>query len=65
MAAKRLYRSRSNRIVSGVLGGLGDYFNVDPTLLRLAWVVVTLFSGFVPGLLAYLVAIVIIPLRAE
>lgn len=62
MAAKRLYRSQSNRVWSGVFGGLGDYFNVDPTLLRLAWVVVTVFSGFVLGILAYLIAIVIIPL---
>lgn len=62
MAVKRLYRSASNRVLAGVFGGLGDYFNVDSTLLRLAWVIITVFSGFVLGLLAYLIAIIIIPL---
>lgn len=62
VAVKRLYRSASNRVLAGVFGGLGDYFNVDSTLLRLAWVIITVFSGFVLGLLAYLIAIIIIPL---
>lgn len=58
---KRLYRSRTNRMVFGILGGLGDYFNVDPTLLRLAWVVIVVLTGFVPGLIIYLLAAIIIP----
>ncbi len=65
MAVKRIYRSRSNRILAGVFGGLGEYYNVDPVLLRLAWVVITVFSGFVLGLVAYLIAIVIMPPRTE
>lgn len=65
MAVKKICRSRSNRILAGVFGGLGEYFNVDPVLLRLVWVVITVFSGFVLGLVAYLIAIVIMPPRTE
>lgn len=57
---KRLYRSRKNRILGGVCGGLGDYFDVDPTLIRLVWVVLTLASLGI-GILAYLIAWFIIP----
>jgi phage shock protein C len=65
MAAKRLFRSRSNQVLAGVLGGLGEYFSVDPTLLRLGWVVITVFSGFILGLLAYVLAILIVPQRID
>jgi phage shock protein C len=61
MTNKRLYRSRSNRVFSGVLGGIGDYFNVDPVPLRLVWLLVVIFTGFVPGLIAYIFAIFIVP----
>ena len=40
---RKLYRSRSNKILCGVLGGLGDYFNVDPTVLRVAYVLLSVF----------------------
>jgi len=56
---RKLYRSSHNRILAGVCGGLGEYFNVDPTLVRLIWVVFTLLYGV--GLLAYLVAWIVIP----
>ena len=65
MTTKRLYRSDKNIIVAGVFGGLGDYANVDPVLLRLFWVLVTVFTGFVPGIVAYLLAIVIVPKKHE
>jgi len=56
---KRLYRSGKEKIIGGVCGGLGDYFAVDPTLIRLLWVVFILAFG--TGLLAYLIAWIIIP----
>ncbi|MCK4588204.1 PspC domain-containing protein [Candidatus Woesebacteria bacterium] len=62
---KNLYRSKKNRILAGIFGGLGEYFDVDPTLLRLAWLLVFVFTGFFPGLLAYLVAIIIVPLKSK
>lgn len=61
MEPKRLYRSAHNRVFAGVLGGIGEYFTIDPVLLRLIWVLVVIFTGFVPGVLAYILAIFIIP----
>lgn len=57
---KRLYRSKTRRMLGGVCGGLGDYLDVDPTIIRLVWVVFTLFTW---GILfiAYTIAWIIIP----
>ena len=59
MEPKRLFRSRNERMLGGVCGGLGKYFNIDPVLVRLIWVVAFFFAGF--GLLAYLLGWIIIP----
>ena len=56
---KRLYRVREGRVVAGVCAGLAAYFSVDPTLVRLAFVLVTLFGGL--GVLFYLFAWIVIP----
>ena len=56
---KRLYRAREGRVVAGVCAGLAAYFGVDPTLVRLAFVLVTLFGGL--GVLFYLFAWIVIP----
>ena len=56
MDTKRLYRSRNNRIICGVCGGIGEYFNVDPTVIRLLLV---LFACTGSGILAYFIAAVI------
>ena len=58
---KRLYRSRSNRRIAGVCGGLADYLDVDPTIVRLVSVLILIFTGFVPLIFAYLIAWIIIP----
>jgi len=55
---KHLYRSRKNRVLAGICGGIGEYFNVDPVVVRLITVVLTIFG--LPGLV-YLIAIFIIP----
>lgn len=57
---KRLYRSRTNRMWAGVAGGLGDYLNVDPTVIRLAFVMLGLLA-FGTGLILYLILWVILP----
>ena len=57
---RRLYCSKRERMMCGVCGGLAEYFNVDPTLIRLLWVAVSL-AACGTGLLAYLIAAVIIP----
>lgn len=56
---KRLYRSRHERMVAGVAGGLGEYFNIDPTLIRLLFVILTFLGG--PGLLAYIIFWIVVP----
>lgn len=62
VAEKRLYRSRTERKIAGVCGGLAKYVNLDPTIVRLAWLVLTLLPPC-PGLLAYLLAWVVVPLE--
>lgn len=57
---KRLYRSGKNRIIAGICGGLGEYFDTDPTIVRLIWAIFTLISLGI-GILAYLIAWLIIP----
>lgn len=60
MEPKRLYRSNTSKMFAGVCGGIAEYFNIDPTLVRLLAVVLT-FGGFGTGLLAYIIAAAIIP----
>ena len=60
MGQKKLYRSMSNRMICGVCGGIGEYFNIDPTLIRLLWVLLSMGSCGT-GLLIYIIAAVIIP----
>lgn len=61
MEGKKLYRSDSDRMLLGVCGGIGDYLNVDATVIRLLWAI---FVCMGPGILAYIVAAIIIPRRA-
>ena len=56
---KRLYKSNKDKMVDGVCGGLAEYFGVDPTLIRLAWVLLCAMGG--SGIVAYIIAAVIIP----
>lgn len=63
MNTKRLYRSRTERMIEGVCGGVAQYLGVDPTLVRLAFVAFSLAYG--SGLLIYLLAAIIIPLEPE
>ena len=64
METKKLYRSSTNKVFAGICGGLGEYSNIDPVLLRLFWLLVVIFSGVVPGVVAYILAIFIIPKKA-
>ena len=61
---RKLYRSRSERMIAGVCGGLGEYFGIDPTLVRLLFVVASLFGGPM-GPLAYLIFMIVVPNEAE
>ena len=59
---KRVYRSKNDRMVAGICGGVGEVYEIDPTLLRLGLVFVGLATGVVPLLVAYLIGAIIIPL---
>ena len=59
---KRLYKSRNNKMICGVCAGIGKYFSIDPTLIRLGFVILTCFGG--SGILAYLASAIIIPKEA-
>ena len=61
---KKLYKSSKNKIFFGVIGGIGECFDVDPVILRLLWVLITFFTGLGAGLMVYLVASLIIPKKA-
>ena len=56
---KRLYKSADNKMLAGVCGGVADYFGIDPTLVRLGWVMFCALGG--SGFLAYIIAAIIIP----
>lgn len=60
---KKLVRSTSDKMVSGVIGGVAHYTGVDSTLLRLTWLLIVAFTGFVPGIVAYIVASLVMPER--
>ena len=60
MAKRKLYRSY-NRIFTGVCGGLADYFNIDPTFMRVLYVVLSVCSAAFPGFLVYILLTLIIP----
>jgi len=62
--AKRLYRSEKNKIFAGILGGLGEYVDVDPVLLRVIWVFILIFTGIVPGLIVYVITVFIVPRKS-
>ena len=60
---KKIYRSESDRKIAGVCGGIAEYFDIDSTLVRLAWAVLVLCAG--TGILAYFLAALIIPNESE
>jgi phage shock protein C len=60
-AGKKLYRSTSNKMLAGVCGGIAEYFGADPTLIRLAYVLLSVFTVAFPGIIVYIIAAIIIP----
>ena len=59
MEGKKLYKSNTDKKIAGVCGGIAEYFNLDPTVVRLAWVAFCALGG--SGILAYILAAIIIP----
>lgn len=61
MKNKKLYRSKNDRMLTGVCGGIAEYFGIDSTIVRLAYVVLSVFSAAFPGLLVYVIMAIIVP----
>jgi phage shock protein C len=58
---KKLYRSETDRVLAGVLGGLGEYLEIDATVLRLLYIFIAVVTGFAPAIIGYVVAFMVIP----
>lgn len=58
---KKLYRSDKDRLLFGVLGGLGEYFEIDPVILRIFWIFILVFTGLIPGVVVYILAAILMP----
>ena len=56
---RRLYKSEDNRVLCGVCGGVGEFFGIDPTIVRLIWAILVIFAGM--GLWIYILAAIIMP----
>lgn len=62
---KRLYRSETNKVVAGVLGGIGEYANIDPVILRAGYVALCIFTALIPGIITYFILTIIIPRKVK
>ena len=62
---KRLYKSKTNKVFAGIIGGAGEYFDIDPVILRLLWLLVVVATGVLPGIIAYIVAVFVVPTKVS
>lgn len=62
---KRLYKSSDNVVIFGVMGGIGEYFEVDPVIFRAGYTAFSFFTGIVPGILAYIFMAIIMPKKPK
>ncbi len=58
---KKLVRSKTNKVISGILGGIGEYLDIDPVIVRIIYVALMLITGIVPLIVAYITALFIVP----
>lgn len=61
MSTKKLYRNEKDKVLAGVCSGLAAYLSVDANIVRLIYILLTAFTGFFPGIIAYIIAVVVIP----
>ena len=62
---KKLYRSKSNRMIAGVCAGVAEYLNIDPTVIRVIWVIASLFGLGALGIIAYIACALIVPEKPD
>jgi phage shock protein C len=63
VSSKRIYRSETNRIIAGICGGLGEYLDIDPVIIRIILVLITIFGG--SGVILYIIAWIVIPTKSD
>ena len=61
-SSRKLMRSRTHKIIAGVCGGIAEYLDVDPTVVRIVYVAASIFSALFPGLLAYIILAFLMPM---
>lgn len=62
---KKLERSRTNKMLEGVCGGIAEYYELDPTLVRVGFVFLTIITGVGPGIIGYIVLAIVMPLQGK
>ena len=62
---KQLHRSRSDRKLLGVLGGVANHLGLDPSFVRIVYLIVTILTGFIPGIFLYLIMAVVVPVEPK
>ena len=62
---RRLTRSRDHRLIAGVCGGIAAYFDIDSTIIRLAYVLLSIFSAAFPGIIVYIIAMFLMPVGED
>lgn len=62
---KQLRRSRTERMIAGVCGGIAEYFNWDPTIVRIGYVLISIFSAAFPGIIVYIILALVIPEKGD
>ena len=65
MTMRKIYRSQKDKMIAGICGGLGEMFEIDPTLIRLGLVFIGLVTGVLPFIIAYVIGWIIIPINPE
>ena len=63
--AKKLTRSTSDRWVAGICGGIGEYLEIDPNVIRVLWVIITVLTGFIAGIIIYILLWIILPEQGQ
>lgn len=60
---KKLHRSYSNKMIGGICGGIAEYFDIDPTIVRLGAVFLTFITALFPCIIAYIIAMILVPVK--
>lgn len=61
MSKKKFKKSKKDKVLAGVLGGVAEYIEADATIVRIVWLIAMAFTGFIPGIILYMVAALVLP----